>query len=187
MTNNFKTAEQLRITKEEYNALLKTMEHLETHQPPMAADAGYGNDSLDYFNIDKPEVETRIGFNMGYEARLVKTQKFECGAVACIGGHMSLHMQGVPALSDGPIRLTDGQARQALLYVNIERSRALKPLFFPDQKIIGSAAWGTIRPDTAAHAIRGFLTTGGADWHQALVDGGQENLMVLNFSEDYED
>lgn len=82
-TKKYKTPEQLKLTLQQYGALLGTrellaknvIEHVDT--PEEAANKGHGLAS---------------GFNMAVWAREFCTSKNGCNTVACIGGTMSLLM-----------------------------------------------------------------------------------------------
>ncbi len=74
-----------------------------------------------------------------------------CGTVACIGGTAELV----------------GKLEPDELYVIATRDTnpALRGLFYPDLDM----NWDNITPDQAATALRSYLTTGDAKWHEAVA------------------
>ncbi|TNC14888.1 hypothetical protein FF100_04735 [Methylobacterium terricola] len=143
------SAKRLGLSEEELNALIQTRR--------MLAEAKIGH----------APGEGMAGFNMNYQAK-----RWDCGAACCIGGHMSLLMQGVPS-SDGVFVLTREEAITAGDYVNRrEFDHVLSPLFFPreleelDNDIGG--LWDKITPEMAVRAIDSFLLTGNPNWIVAV-------------------
>ena len=144
------SARRLGLSLKERQALIETRNMLAGERIPYASDYG------------KP------GFNMNYEA-----QRYECGAACCIGGHMSLLMQGVQA-SGGVFRLTPEEADTASDYVSSKKNSGKKiaALFWPTElsEIESDLAyeWEAITPKMAVRAIDNFLKTGEPNWADAV-------------------
>lgn len=78
----------------------------------------------------------------------ITTERHDCGTVACIGGWAAALMG----------------LRHATDFVNYSHSPRLTALFFPP-----SCLMDLITPDIAAAGLRAYLTTGKADWAEALA------------------
>ncbi len=143
------SAADLGLSEKERMALIQTRRMLLDDSVPYPAEYG------------KP------GFNMNYEAR-----RFDCGAACCIGGHMSLIMQG--AMPDnGVFKLNRPQSDIAASYVRDKKEgHKIGKLFYPeelydiDHKLARS--WHKITPEMAIAAIDSFLMTGKPNWKSAV-------------------
>jgi len=171
--NTLLTPDELDITQEELDAFVKVHDYLASTELPLAPGAMPKDVPL------QDGMDTLIGFSMNYECRPVHStyRKFECGAVACIGGHISLVLQGVDVLAGGMIHVTRAQADEAITYTDTARGD-LHDLFFPSGAV-ADGKWGDVRASTAAIALRNFLTTGEANWVGALREGGQDDLLAM--------
>lgn len=96
---------------------------------------------LKYWDDLEPMARTFTGhFNMNYWGN-----HHACGTVACIGGTASI--VGNVEFADMP--------------------RALDDLFYPNA--LNSTAWADITTAQAATALRSYLTTGNANWAEAVA------------------
>jgi hypothetical protein len=87
------------------------------------------------------------GFNMGDWC----TRRGECGTVACIGGWVAI--------------ITEQDPRD---YVKDAKGH-LRELYYPPQGAKGEMLFGEIKPPQAATALRSYLSTGEANWAEALA------------------
>lgn len=157
-----KTAEELYITQEEYDALLWVREKLasgkiEHSSHVRAHDGGVHN-----------------MFNMS-----VASAPYSCGTVACIGGWMSLKMQDVAdAAIEDNLKLRWITTAHANNYVgsyagdnehreaNGRDGRSqLGRLFYPKETL----AWDPITPAQAVRAIDNYLETGQPRWEEIVA------------------
>jgi hypothetical protein len=170
----FKTAAELNISQAEHDALAALIPYLQgqvcTLPSRDASTLGSHSESA-ICNLD---LETELGFHMNFGAALAKQKLYDCGCVACIGGHVSLRMQG---LEYGQKRFTGPQLKRADQYVMSLDPReegsygGLAGLYYPNDSIY-SDDWDKIRPDLASQAITNFLTTGDAQWRSIAEANG---------------
>lgn len=135
-----KTAEQLNLPADQYNALVKTLEFLESgkvthiHGGQAAGiDIPLGTDAVPiYFSM-----------NWWYGAA-----QHDCGTVACIGGTAEL-LSGVKFSG--------------------ELDEELFKLFYPDSGDLELApVYNDITVEQATKTLRDYLETGDVDWSHAL-------------------
>lgn len=182
-----KTARQLKLTQPEFDALIKVRDLLRAeviHHDKHDAEITFDRE-VDDTGRDVPL------FNMATAAAT-----YECGSVACIGGNMSLIMQGVRLTSER-IGLTFEQANIADSYVfshrpstiglpssnSRKRHRGLTALFYPrelgtmsEDNVDTVSDWERITPAAAVDAIDNFLETGDPKWE----DVGRKHGIPLN-------
>lgn len=143
LAQNFKTADDLGITDEQKDALIKTLVLLETeklrHYNP---EGEYISVTNDWFEAG---IEPRFdgNFNLGTWA-----SQQECGTVCCLGGTAE-------AISGVSFRG----------WMDSENC-ALRDLFAPYS--ISCERWRDITTSQAATALRSYLTTGKAQWKLAV-------------------
>lgn len=147
---NYKTAEQLGITDQEYDALIKVKEFLATIENPRDVQSEYPIQNFDKL----PPQQAK--FNMRNPV-----EKYDCGTACCIGGWMSLYMQGVQLVQ--PVTITGLNATMASRFVYDRKSDPLQPLFFP-LKDDSDEYWDGLTPMDAIVQIELFLTTGEVTW-----------------------
>jgi hypothetical protein len=139
LAQNFKSATDLKLTKQEYNALVTTLgmmergeiKHVITNEDEEKGD--YGTEFSALFNLAS------------------WASRFECGTVACIGGTAELIGKLKPyAISDkcGWYDMSD-----------------LDELCYPK----GDIEYEKVTVEQAAKALRSYLTTGKANWAEALA------------------
>lgn len=154
-----KSCEFLKIEPQERDALLWMYDNIETLR--------HVNDVSTLFNPLKVNA-----FNMGQAAdipfKYENTRKDPCGAVACIGGWMKIHMLGVKPNPKTGLYDVGEYIRQAADYVyDVEDSgKPIERLFFP--KAINNSTWSNIKPKQAKRAIGNFLMTGFPKWRDAV-------------------
>ncbi|PZP71796.1 hypothetical protein [Methylorubrum populi] len=173
---SFKTADDLGISDQEHAGLIKIMEHFRTPAAPPRLD----DDFVPGADLGVAG-SYRLGFSMQVPTSTTHENEFQCSCVACIGGHLSLMMHGVP-LSNEEVWLTPNEMDVADRYVyrhDPERGGkgVLATLFYPPQEVLRFGCWGEITPITAALAIENVLTKGDADWADAAHRGGQSDLL----------
>lgn len=141
----YKTSQELGITEQERDALIKVKEFLKKLSPP--------KNYASRVNHEDDELETpgEARFNMNREVA-----RYDCGTGCCIGGWMSLYMQGVPLRRN--VVLTQEQVNAARRYV-INRPDELNDLFYPNR-----IDYDAITPADAIAQIEQFLRTGEATW-----------------------
>ncbi|GJE29785.1 hypothetical protein [Methylobacterium organophilum] len=162
----FKSPADLDITPEEHAGLIAIMEHLRKPQIVHVI-----SEEWDDAETGEP---TEMGFNMSISTGQANVT-FDCGCVACIGGHLSLLLQGVSVLDNTRVRLTTSQTSAADYYVL--NNVALSDLFMPPVTELFGDCWHLIKPATAADAIESFLTWGIPDWKGAARKNGQSHLV----------
>lgn len=127
-------AQELRISKQLYQALQKVLKRLETGD---LVHIGQGMEHDAYFDFLETH-ECPNGFNM---RTLLNTNK-KCGTVGCIAGWAAIEM----GISPSKIPGWDIPALQDLFY---------PPIFDP---------YSSITTAQAAQALRNYLTLGSPDW-----------------------
>ena len=159
------------MTDEERAGLLKVAEVLEAKSPwtPLP----------DYEGDRYTSKAVPLLFNL-----VVRAGQYECGTVACIGGWLSLHLQGVD-ISQRLVSLTPKQVDTSDKYVNAfgqaenreghepgaRAGEALSILFYPpeqDRKGNTILDMETVTPAQAAKAIRNFLESGDPKWAEVV-------------------
>lgn len=166
MNSKFKTAADLDITAEEHAGLIQIMEHFRSRPPEHVRSQNY----LSEQDFKEPRAGT-LGFTMDYPLAAVvpgtedEVNPYHCGTVACIGGHLSLHLQGLPVTAAQTFEITPEHQAVADQYV-MERQYGspLSPLFYPPVGEIYSGCWHRLTPVAAADAIENFLKTGKPAW-----------------------
>jgi hypothetical protein len=134
-----KTANELRIRDEEYEALKWVREELATNAIVWQNRSG---EWIEWSSAPKQ-------FNMG--TILSRDEGFGgCKTAACVGGWMA-------------IRMGHTERWDAVNYVNNEMSPALVPLCFPYPSLMEH-----MRPEHAVKAIDNFLETGDPAWEQVM-------------------
>ncbi len=176
----YKSAQDLGISVEEFDGLIAIMNHLRDSH---IIHASTGTDMASWIDVAPDEVvQTRIGFNMGVPTGTnSKTKReYDCGCVACIGGHLSLYLQGVNVLSASlePVILEPKHTEVANNYViKREYNSPFSDLFYPKNL---SQDWDGITPATAAQAIENFLTSGDPNWEHACRVNGQSSFTEID-------
>ncbi len=171
MSETFLSAELLDITEAERDGLIQLRKAFlsETGPVHIPSDETWG---------DVKGVETiRVAFSMQFPTAALSPgarEAYGCGCVACIGGHLSLLMQGVDVLTPGPIEISGLQTAVADCYVTEAEFGPLGPLFYPHDLEV---AWDRISARSAGYAITNFLTTGKPHWERALEAAGQSDLL----------
>ena len=183
----YKTAAELGISQAEHDALVELVPYFRTKVCTIPDHDLKGIGSSGVSAIDGIVVETELGFHMNHGAGLARDEKkYDCGCIACIGGHVSLRMQG---LAYGTRLFTGPQLRRANGYVMDHDPRdsgdftGLNGLFFPNNVIV-ERDWDKIRPDLASDAIENFLTRGEADWESIAK---ANDLTIVGSADDDED
>ena len=144
-----KTAEDLGLSEEELQALLKVREDLKQ---------GY----LRYKSLSV--VEERSSGN--YFNMSVGLTKHGCGSIGCIAGQMALY------LNKGDF-ITAMRVSNRLLghsYLNGPQATALETLFVP---INTPCVWSDLTVDEAVAAITNFVETGHASWDKVCASRGR--------------
>jgi hypothetical protein len=144
LAQNFKTAADLGIEDVEFDALTKVLGMLERgeikHTEIMPRD-------FDEFTFDP------VGLDFRFNMDTWVSHADECGTVCCIGGSAEL----IGKLPPG--RLLDKATSGHRTPVSL----ALFRLFYPDKSP------EKVTPAQAALALRSYLTTGDANWAEALA------------------
>jgi hypothetical protein len=147
MSDNFKTARELRLSRREHNALVWTLGMLERGElkespPDLRRQSG------NFFYM--PDVITRLS----------------CGTAACMKGWAAIHMLGINPDPDGTYRLDAFQLVEAHTFLD-KNNDALNDLFY-----FGGASeqhrMMDVKPHHAACALRNYLTHGKANWNEAM-------------------
>lgn len=160
MSTKYLSARRLGITTAEHRALIQVAEII-------GASPYIGDRTIRDFE-DNKEPKRGLGFNMSFIA-----QAWDCGTSCCIGGHVSLLMQGVDMTDEHPL-VTAEQREIAEKYVfrsdtdSRDGGNALTPLYYPAFDVMDDA-----RPVDAIHAIRNFLTTGKPRWRAVINERRQ--------------
>jgi hypothetical protein len=142
LAQNFKTATDLGITDAEHEALTKVLGMLERDEirhAPINYDKS--------FYMRKPAGVKHIDFNMGEVF-----SHTACGTAACIAGSCDFFFK---------TRFSSSNA------LRDDLPDALNALFCPDT--LSGSEWEKITAEQAARALRSYLTTGEANWADALA------------------
>jgi len=148
LAQSFKTAEELGLTTDQVEGLIKTLKVLETdktqHQPL--------REFSGVFFFDTEQYRFDGLFNMAVWAG----DQPECGTIRCIGGTAEALM---------------GKKLFDLVSIGRnENQEELYDLFCPKARHLqGRPNWSEITPSQAATALRSYLTTGQANWDAALA------------------
>ncbi|MFC7661685.1 hypothetical protein ACFQWF_01620 [Methylorubrum suomiense] len=116
----FKPAAELNITNEERAAFIRLMEHFRTPAAPPTVPPERALSYLDFIrspDMVNPTAEIRLGFNMAAVAQALELPGYNCGAVLCIGGHMSLMLEGVDVTEVATVLMTPEMMTRAGEYV----------------------------------------------------------------------
>lgn len=143
----FRTAAELGINPVEYAAMLRVLDGLEKDE---------------FVHDDCNNPVTLNGFNMGVPSRVSS-----CGTACCIGGWVSVFMQGGKKNRAGKYifseEKTDNYVESKALSFserfNTPQRKAVEDLFYPPNMV-----WEDIEPAQAARALRNYLTTGQPNW-----------------------
>lgn len=141
LAQSFKSADQLGITEPQKSALMKTLVLLET---------GKLTHVTGDLNVKSVHSELYTG-HFSIRAWAADT---DCGTVRCIGG---------TAEAVGHVKF-DNWSHGGAHFPEHPRHR-LYNLFSPP---LPTSAWGAITDAQAAAALRSYLTTGNAKWHEAV-------------------
>lgn len=146
LAQNFKTAADLRISDAEWNALRGVLAMLERGELQHAV--------IDYNKVyeRKPRNPNKM-FNMGLAFAHTR-----CGTAACIAGSCDLFFD------TNFTRFHEGFGGNI---ISKGRTAALMDLFCPVE--IDANDWDNISVEQAATALRSYLTTGEANWAEALA------------------
>lgn len=152
-----KTAQELGISEAEHSGLLRLKTHFETAKLEIV---GY-DDLKGLYRADPPdEIRATMGFAMDFGSAIVESDDYDCGCAACIGGHLSLMMEGHDVTGNCFTRFALDFANDYV--TSREYDHPLGALFYPHD--VHPNEWGLITPKLAAEAIGNFLTTGKPDW-----------------------
>lgn len=156
------THTQLCITADEHAGLIQVRDHLRRQAPV------HVRDEVTAYHSRSRQVTTegRLGFNMEVAAgRPDDPEGWDCGSVACIGGHLSLILQGYRLTDTSfPVDALKAAAKWTLSFMPQgpgEEQKTLYRLFFPD----AGPGYHNITPAQAADAIDDLLTRGNPNWH----------------------
>lgn len=144
------SAAKLGITTQERKALLTVRNYLQkipAVKNPNSAEA-----------LPREAVAATARFNMNWAVK-----SYDCGTGGCIGGWMSLSMQGVRLTRRVAVSLEQQEVASA--YVGKQKSYPLDGLFYPPTSC--GIDYDKITPKQAAKQITHFLRTGSANWQQA--------------------
>jgi hypothetical protein len=162
------TPEQLGIKQEEFDGLVKLREFFSKESRPTVIDDDLQN--VEEF-LDDEVVRTIMGFSMGYGAAVVGDESadaYSCGCAACIGGHLSLVMQGADVSASCFTK--DGLIEANNYVVSQEGHPTLDNLFYPRE--IYTDDWNRITPKLAADAIDNYLTHASPLWKSIAIREG---------------
>lgn len=162
----YKTAAELGITEQEHAGLIALGEHLRGQVCTIPNDYLLSTENaIEHGALKDGVIETILGFSMSVGTGVpyeFAGQKYECGCVACIGGHLSLQIQGVDitqrAFSRDELRIAD----KYVMRFRDRQDHPLYGLFYPH--VIKDNLWDRITPSVASEAIFNFLETGDAGW-----------------------
>jgi hypothetical protein len=145
------TANQLNITEEERVALLKVKRYLKKLPTPEDVDSRYKHTLSEVVN------EAPALFNMN---RAI--DRYDCGTACCIGGWVSIAMQGIPLRSK--VAIPVNVANKATKYVGKAQwlARPIDQLFYPESGDL--LTYDSIIPTRVVEEIETFLKTGRATW-----------------------
>jgi hypothetical protein len=153
------TPDQLQITPAEYDGLVRLRDFFAKTAIPTVVGDDLGHVES---HLDDEVTRTTMGFSMEFGAAIVAENEdaYSCGCAACIGGHLSLMMEGADLT--GSCFTKEGLLK-ANNYVNRKDGHpTLEKLFYPRQII--SDDWSRITPRLAADAIENFLVHGEPLW-----------------------
>lgn len=142
-SQRYKTAEELKITQEQFCALIKVREAL-------------ADGTLVWVGDDQVQARKLSGANVFNMSRW--HEQHTCGTVGCIGGWSGFFA---------------GERNHGDLWQGAKELRygsGIKELFFPFGGSNGSngPAWSTLKPQHAVRAIDNFLKTGNPNWKEAI-------------------
>lgn len=165
--NRHLTPAQLEITQAEYDGLVKLQEFFAKQAIPTVS-----GDDLRHVDswLDEDVTRTTLGFSMEFGAAIVNENEdaYSCGCAACIGGHLSLLMQGADLTASC---FTKCGLLEANAYVNRRDGHpTLDDLFYP--RAIDADGWKYITPQLASEAIDNFLTHGQPLWKKIALREG---------------
>jgi hypothetical protein len=129
------SAADLKLTELQHAALIKTLDLFETDKVRHVREEEYND-----WETGEDEASFSGLFNMGIWG--ADDQPYTCGTIACIGG--------------------TAQLLGKIGFDNWNNHEGLSDLFSPRIDLVGD--WDDITVERAAKALRGFLTTGTADW-----------------------
>jgi len=134
----FKKASELKITPKEHAALITVMGWLKDGSLHEGTGGGF-------------DMSDACGFS-------------DCGTVACIGGWVSISIQGFAVEAELIPYAIRSSASQ---YVWEGYSKALDQLYYPREVYVD---WETITASEAATAIANFLTSGDPSWDFVVAE-----------------
>ncbi len=144
LAQSFKTAEELRITPKQFDALAKTLVLMETGKL-VHVDDDEIHSSENNYNLPIEVCRFTGHFNMN-----LWRSKDDCGTVCCIGGTAEL----IGNVIFAPEYLLPAE---------------LKTLFYPNDGMNDNGIhYNDITVEQAATALRSYLTTGKANWESAI-------------------
>lgn len=165
----YKTAAELGISQAEHDALVELVPYFRTQVCTIPESRAIGVGA----SLDKEtcalRIETILGFSMNFGAAVPRKgvdNTYDCGCIACIGGHVSLRMQGLPLghkVFTGP-QLVEANKYVIALDPDQTGEDGLSDLYYP--RSIRGSDWSRLDPSLASQAIENFLTTGDAKWRQ---------------------
>jgi len=189
-----KTAEELGLSQEEYNALLKVRALLDS-TPTERKEVLFGNeherrwteelkndpnnlDAVSYY-VDEEELSVLDGFggfNMQYQCRaesVPDSRYYDCGTTACIAGWMGVFMwDKPPVIGEKHIVSAENQERITNFVNDFDKDRgtrryaAVCELFYPS----AVSSYSRITPQHAVQAIDSILETGEVNWRHIMYD-----------------
>lgn len=168
----FKTAQELKISFEEHAGLIHILGIFERQAIPHQTSgfASMHTGALILASERRDRIKTRaVGFNMGYGASVRVNANHDrvaetCGTACCIGGHLSLHMQGFDVERDRtfPVAAFVKANNYVMGFDEEDHDHPLYDLFFPQD--VGD--YDQLTVSHAAQATRNFLTTGHSNWQR---------------------
>lgn len=163
---DYRTPDALGITQAEFDGLTRLVKLFRRKAPTLVPTEDL---SGVHPNAEQPMIEARLGFGMTYGTAIVdEPEVYNCGCAACIGGHLSLAMQGLDTTGTCFARAALDEADE---YVRgNEYHPVLGKLFYPH--VIREHDWKRITAEMAADAIENLLTEGSPLWHEVAEAHG---------------
>lgn len=149
-----KTAEELKVTQEELDALLWTREMLATSK-------------VEHVCQYKPACVHAIGnvFNMDFPF-----DYSSCGSAGCIAGWMAIKLCSIKPTKKG-VYIGTEKAKERAKELCWDHGGPIHRLFVPRD----AASFDWLTTDHAVHAINTFLETGKAEWPARVTTGGMND------------
>ena len=170
---------ELRCTPEERAALIELLADLRERPPQRVSSWGphafHGVGNTRGLRTRPAEIRGSLGFNMMFGAGLPVDQH-TCGSACCLGGHVSLKMQGFDTHGNTfPLAALEAAAKYVSTYGSLGDNKPLDKLYYVED--IHSDAWDSITPQMAAESLERMLRTGDPDWPQTFELNGLGHLI----------